>query len=83
LALLRVGQLFHSLPETSGFAIIVRRVRSFSVLEPTISDYPSLDHTYCMEGGVSSALAVARAPARTCQYKGKISILRLLRLVVC
>jgi len=69
-----VGQLFHSLPETSGFAITVRRVGSFSVLEPAISGYPSLDHTYCMEGGVSSALAVARAPARTLGYKREISI---------
>jgi len=69
-----VGQLFHSLPETSGFAITVRRVGSFSVLEPTISGYPSLDHTYCMEGGVSSALAVTRAPARTLGYKREISI---------
>jgi len=65
LALLLAGQLFHSLPETSGFAITVRRVGFFSVLLPAISDYPSLDHIYCMEGGVSSALAVARSPART------------------
>jgi hypothetical protein len=36
-----------------------------------------------MEGGVSSALAVARAPARTCKYKVKISILRLLILDAC
>ena len=58
LAFLRAGQIFHSLLETSGFTIIVRQVGFFSVLLPIISDYPSPDRTCCMEGGVSSAVAV-------------------------
>lgn len=58
LAFLRAGQVFHSLLETSGFTIIVRQVGFFSVLLPIISDYPSPDRTCCMEGGVSSAVAV-------------------------
>ena len=58
LAFLRAGQMFHSLLETSGFTIIVRQVGFFSVLLPIISDYPSPDRTCCMEGGVSSAVAV-------------------------
>jgi len=65
LALLHVGQIFHSLLETSGFSIIVRQVGLFSVLYPIISDYPSPDHTSCMEGVVSSAEAAFRPPART------------------
>jgi len=44
--------------EISGFAIIVRQIGFFSVLLPVISDYPSLDHISCNEGGVSSAIAV-------------------------
>ena len=35
----------------------------FSVPLPIISDYLSPDHISCMEGGVSSAVAVCRAPA--------------------
>ncbi len=58
LAFLRAGQIFHSLLETSGFTIIVCQVGFFSVLLPIISDYPSPDRTCCMEGGVSSAVAV-------------------------
>jgi hypothetical protein len=58
LAFLRAGQIFHSLLETSGFTITVRQVGFFSVLLPIISDYPSPDRTCCMEGGVSSAVAV-------------------------
>lgn len=58
LAFLRAGQIFHSLLETSGFTIIVRQVGFFSMLLPIISDYPSPDRTCCMEGGVSSAVAV-------------------------
>ena len=58
LAFLRTGQIFHSLLETSGFTIIVLQVRFFSVLLPIISDYPSPDRACCMEGGVSSAVAV-------------------------
>ena len=58
LAFLRAGQIFHSLLETSGITIIVRQVGFFSVLLPIISDYPSPDRTCCMEGGVSSAVAV-------------------------
>lgn len=49
--------------ETSGFAIIVRHIGFFSAPLPIISDYPSPDHISCMEGGVSSAVAVCRAPA--------------------
>ncbi|SVB14536.1 uncharacterized protein METZ01_LOCUS167390 [marine metagenome] len=37
----------------------------FSVLLPAISDYPSPDHIFCMKGGVSSAVAASRSPART------------------
>jgi len=37
----------------------------FSVLLPAISDYPSTDHTSCMKGGVSSAVAACRPPAHT------------------
>jgi len=44
--------------EISGFAIIVRQVGLFSAPLPIISDYPSPDHISCMEGGVSSAVAV-------------------------
>jgi hypothetical protein len=58
LAFLRAGQIFHSLLETSGITIIVLQVGFFSVLLPIISDYPSPDRTCCMEGGVSSAVAV-------------------------
>jgi len=58
LAFLRAGQIFHSMLETSGITIIVLQVGFFSVLLPIISDYPSPDRTCCMEGGVSSAVAV-------------------------
>ena len=58
LAFLHTGQIFHSLLEISGFTIIVRQVGFFSMLLPIISDYPSPDRTCCMEGGVSSAVAV-------------------------
>ncbi len=75
LALLLVGQFFHSLPGISGFTITVHRLGLFSVLLPAISDYPSLDHSYCMEGGVSSALAVDHSPARTSFGMTEISIL--------
>jgi len=49
----------------SGFAIIVLQIGLISELLPTISDYSSLNHISCMEGGVSSAVAAFRAPART------------------
>jgi len=65
LAFLRAGQFFHSLLETSGFAITVRQVGFFSVPLPIISDCPSPDRTCCMKGGVSSAVAVPHSPART------------------
>ena len=47
----------------SGFAIIVHHIGFFSVPLPIISDYLSPDHISCREGGVSSAVAVCRAPA--------------------
>jgi hypothetical protein len=52
------GVFFIPSLEISGFAIIVRQVGLFSVPLPIISDYPSPDHISCMEGGVSSAVAV-------------------------
>ena len=59
LAFLRVGQIFHSVTGNLRlYTITVRQVGFFSVLLPIISDYPSPDHTCCMEGGVSSAVAV-------------------------
>jgi len=44
--------------------IIVRQFGLFSVSLPAISDYLSADHISCLEGGVSSAVAAYRAPAR-------------------
>ena len=59
LAFLRVGQIFHSVTGNLRlYTITVRQVGFFSVLLPIISDYPSPDRTCCMEGGVSSAVAV-------------------------
>jgi hypothetical protein len=59
LAFLRVGQIFHSVTGNLRlYTITVRQVGFFSMLLPIISDYPSPDHTCCMEGGVSSAVAV-------------------------
>jgi len=49
----------------SGFVIIVLQIGFISELLPTISDYSSPNHISCMEGGVSSAVAAFRAPART------------------
>ena len=50
---------------TSGFAITVfTRLDFFSAPLPAISSYLSPDHISCIEGGVSSAVAACRAPAR-------------------
>jgi len=54
--------------KSQTFIIIVRQVGFFSVPLPAISDYLSPDHISCMKGGVSSAIAAFRAPARTEQY---------------
>ena len=84
LAFLRAGQIFHSLLETSGFTIIVRQVGFFSVLLPIISDYPSPDRTCCMEGGVSSAVAVIvhrLAPDEYPIYYFSISIIQVIKFI--
>ena len=43
---------------------MVRRCGFFSVLLPIISDHLSPGRIFCVEGGVSSAVAAFRAPAR-------------------
>jgi len=58
-------RFFIPLLEISGFAIIVLQIGFISELLPIISDYSSPNHISCMEGGVSSAVAACRAPART------------------